>query len=267
MSLKGVVVDPGHGGEDTGASGNGIIEKDLTLEISKYMLDRLNALGIPSKITRDSDVTLSSDDRPTKILSEFGNGTDVVVVSNHINAGGGEGAEVIYALRNKDTLSSKITGELSKEGEPIRKYYQRRLPSDTTKDYYYVIRETPNTEALIVEYGFLDNTTDAARLKANYKKYAEAVVQAIANYGGYNYVPPVGENYYIVKKGDTLWSIARNYGLTVTELKELNNLSSNTLSVGEVLKIAKTETPSSDLTGYEYYTVVKGDTLYGIANN
>ena len=88
MALKGVVVDAGHGGVDTGATGNGIIEKNLTLDISKYMFDRFKELGIPVKMTRTTDETLGPDSRPARILSEFGNGKDVVVISNHINAGG-----------------------------------------------------------------------------------------------------------------------------------------------------------------------------------
>ena len=90
-ALKGVVIDPGHGGEDSGASGNGIIEKNLNLEISKYMYDRFKELGVPVALTRDSDSTLTSDDRPGVALSKFGNGEDVIIISNHINAGGGDG--------------------------------------------------------------------------------------------------------------------------------------------------------------------------------
>ena len=47
---------PRHGGADNGASGNGIIEKNLTLDISKYMYDRFKELGVPVKMTRTSDV-------------------------------------------------------------------------------------------------------------------------------------------------------------------------------------------------------------------
>ena len=92
MSLKGVVIDAGHGGVDTGATGNGIIEKNLTLDISKYMFDRFNELGIPVKMTRNADIDLGPSDRPKKVLDQFGNGRDVVVISNHINAGGGDGS-------------------------------------------------------------------------------------------------------------------------------------------------------------------------------
>lgn len=54
------------------------------------MYDRLKALGIPVKMTRDSDITLDPKDRVRVVRDQFGNGSDVIVVSNHINAGGGE---------------------------------------------------------------------------------------------------------------------------------------------------------------------------------
>ena len=264
MALKGVVLDSGHGGNDQGSSGNGIIEKELTLKISQYMYDRFKALGVPVKMTRTSDVDLEPNDRPGVVLDKFGNGKDVVVISNHINAGGGEGAEVIYALRNSDKLASSILNELEKSGQVVRKYYQRRLPSDSSKDYYYIIRNTPNNETLIVEYGFLDNDADAKRLKSNYKKYAEAVVRAVTLYGGYKYVPVSGSNYYVVKKGDSLWSIARANGLTVDELKSLNNLSSNVLHVGDTLLISSADS-TGDNGNDNYYVVKSGDTLWSIA--
>lgn len=90
-ALKGVVIDPGHGGTDPGATGNNQYEKDYTLKISKYMYDRLNELGIPVTLTRDTDITLSPTDRVNKILSAYGDNPDVIVVSNHLNAGGGDG--------------------------------------------------------------------------------------------------------------------------------------------------------------------------------
>lgn len=264
--MKKVVIDAGHGGTDGGAVGNGIIEKELTLEISQYIHNRLDELGIENTLVRDSDVTLEPTERVAKVLEPYGNNRDVLVISNHINAGGGQGAEIIYALRNSDSFSRKIANELENSGRDVRKYYQRRYPSDSSKDYYFIHRNTGNTETVIVEYGFLDNTTDAELLKKYWKDYAEAVVKAIASYVGVPYSftgDMINENYYIVKKGDSLWSISNKYGLSVDELKDLNNLSSNNLSVGQKLLIK--DTSSSDDLGI-YYTVKAGDTLYGIAN-
>lgn len=186
-----------------------------------------------------------------------------------MNSSGAEGAEVIYSLRNSDTLSKKILNSIAQEGQTIRKYYQRRLPSNPSKDYYYVLRETPNTEAVIVEYGFLDNAKDATKLKANYKDYAEAVVRAVMDYKNLPYTPPAGSSdYYTVKSGDTLWNIAKNNGLTVDQLKSINNLTSNSLTIGQTLKLtsnAQTSTSPTPDTN-TYYTVKSGDSLYAIAN-
>ncbi len=260
---KKVVIDAGHGGVDPGTSGNGIVEKDYTLKISEYMKKRFDDLGIESKMTRDSDETLAPKDRTNKALSFYGNGSDVILISNHINAGGGDGAEIIYSLRNSDTLSKGISKELERAGQNVRKYYQRRLPSNMNKDYYFILRDTPNNESIIVEYGFVDSKgDDISLIKNNWEDLAEAVVKGVADYIGVPYTEEVSDNYYKVKSGDTLWSIARNYGINVNTLKEVNNLDSNTLSIGQVLYIPVNEV--EEVTN-DIYTVKIGDTLYSIA--
>ena len=264
MALKGIVIDPGHGGTDPGAVSNGLKEKDFTLLISKYMYDRLKELGVPVRLTRDSDITLTPKERVDKVQSFFGDSKDVVVVSNHLNAGGGDGAEVIYALRNNSTLSKKILNELEKEGQNVRKYYQQRLPSNPIKDYYFMQRNTPNNETITVEYGFIDSPKDdIEQIEKNYKNYVEAVIRALADYKGFKYTPPLGSDYYIVKKGDSLWSIANKYGITVKELKEINKLTSNTLKVGQTLKLTKNNEMIPE--DYLVYKVKKGDSLWDIA--
>ena len=262
--VRKVIIDPGHGGTDSGATGNNLLEKDYNLLISKYMYDRFKELGVPVAITRESDTTLSPSDRVNTILNKFGNSSDVILISNHVNSGGGEGAEVIYALRNRDTLARRILENIGAAGQETRKYYQRRLPSDTSKDYYFIHRNTGNLEPLIVEYGFIDDTKDVEFLKENYKELAEAVISAVANYIGVPYTPPEGitTNTYVVQKGDSLYSIANKLGTTVSELKKENNLTTNTLQIGEVLRIPTKEIYEGE---ENVYIVQKGDTLYSVA--
>lgn len=259
MSLK-VIIDPGHGGSDPGASGNNIVEKNLTLDISKAMYDDFKRLGIPVYMTRDTDESLSPTERINRIKRFISSGDDVVVISNHINAGGGEGAEVIYALRNNEKLSQEILNELAGSGQKIRKYYQRRGTSNPNLDYYFMLRDTTPYEAVIVEYGFLDNTKDANKLKKNYKEYAQDVVDAVLSYKGI--VPE--EEYYTVKAGDTLYSIAKRFNLTVDKLKSLNNLQNSFLSVGKKLKVSGEKEDISESIS-NVYVVKAGDTLYSIA--
>ena len=87
-ATKKVVIDAGHGGSDPGTSGNGIVEKDYTLKISQYIKNRLDELGIENSLTRSGDETLDATNRPKRVQDFYGTGSDVIVVSNHINAGG-----------------------------------------------------------------------------------------------------------------------------------------------------------------------------------
>ena len=261
-----VVIDAGHGGEDSGAvSSNGIKEKDLTLQISKYMYDEFRKKGVDATLIRSTDETISPTERVRRILAAYGDNSNVIIISNHINASttqGAEGAEVIYALRNNDNLAKNILQSLGNAGQKMRKFYQRRLPSNTSKDYYFIHRDTGSrTQPVIVEYGFIDNPEDLNKIQNNYQKYVDAVVDAvIATANGKTIEPmPLGDNYYIVKSGDSLWSISKKYSTTVDELKKLNNLTSNNLTVGQILEVPNNQT--SDNT----YIVKSGDSLWSIS--
>lgn len=169
-------------------------------------------------------------------------------------------------MRNTDTLAKNILDSIGDAGQVTRKYYQRRLPEDPSKDYYFIMRDTGNITPLLIEYGFIDNPNDARRLQNNILNYAEAVVKAVANYTGYQYVTPGGqlENTYTVVQGDSLYSIARRFNTTVAELRRLNNLTTDTLQVGQVLIINDVTTPAPD-DNFITYVVKSGDSLYRIA--
>ena len=267
MNYK-VVVDAGHGGTDSGAvSSSGIKEKDLTLQIAREMYNEFQRRGIPVTLVRSADETISPTDRVNKILSSYGNNPDVIVISNHINAagsdiGGAEGAEVIYALRNTNRLAENVLNSLQNAGQVARKAYQRRLPSDTSKDYYFIHRNTGNTEPIIVEYGFIDNPSDLSKIQNNISKYVNAVVDGVvATKRGETITAKPLEGTYVVKSGDSLWSIAKKYATTVNELKSLNNLTSNNLQIGQTLKVPTNTTSVEANT----YTVKSGDSLWSIA--
>lgn len=95
-----IVIDAGHGGEDPGASGNGIIEKNLTLDISKYMYDKFKQLNVPVTLIRTQDETVTPEERVKRILNTYGDSSDVIVISNHINAGGVNGQNVTHVYNN-----------------------------------------------------------------------------------------------------------------------------------------------------------------------
>lgn len=250
-----IVIDPSKGGKDIGVVGNGIIEKDFNLLISNYIYDRLKELGANVKIIRDSDETLTLDERSNRIINSYGNNNKVVALSNRLS-NVDNGVEIIYALRNNDTLAKSINDNLENNNIKVNKYYQKRSENDTSNDYNDIQRNTGFIETIIVDYGNVNDIEEANSLKNNYKTYAESIIKALANYQGIPYY----ENIYIVKKGDSLYSISKKYNTTVNKLKEINNLTSNLLSIGQKLIIPKMEDNQN-----QTYIVQKGDSLYSIS--
>ena len=260
MAYK-VAIDSSNSSENK----NGIIEKDFTFMIAKYINERLNNIGIENFLIDENNTGLTDEEKVNIIKNKYGNGNNIIVISNRLNKGGKNGAEIMYPLRNNSKLASLIASNLEDAGQTVLKYYQLRNNSDTSKDDDYLIRNTANNLTIVIDYGYIDNTSDANFLKNNYEKLAEAVVKSIANYAGVSYSPANMEGYYIVKKGDSLWSIASKNNTTVDNIKKLNNLSSNNLSVGQVLKLSY-DAKKEDIKESNIYTVKKGDSLWLIAN-
>ena len=254
-----IIIDAGHGGIDSGAVGNNLLEKDLNLRASLYMYDRLKELGIPVKLSRDNDEYLPKDERVRRINNMMEPNT--ILISNHMNAGAGEGAEIVYSLNNNNILPELILNNIKAKGQKVRKTYQRRLPENPNKDYYYILRETNSKEPLLIEYGFIDNINDSNRLKNNLEDYVEGVVEALATYLGYTYIPKQEEvsDYYVVEKGDTLYSISRKFNIPVEKIKQINNLTNNIISIGQILYLQEQNN------NYDTYIVQKGDSLYSIS--
>ena len=260
MAYK-VAIDSSNSSENK----NGIVEKDFTFTIAKYINERLNNIGIENFLVDENNTGLTDEEKVNIIKDKYGNGNNIIVISNRLNKGGKNGAEIMYPLRNNSKLASLIASNLEDAGQTVLKYYQLRNNSDTSKDDDYLIRNTANNLTIVIDYGYIDNTSDANFLKNNYEKLAEAVVKSIANYAGVSYSPANMEGYYIVKKGDSLWSIASKNNTTVDNIKKLNNLSSNNLSVGQVLKLSY-DAKKEDIKESNIYTVKKGDSLWLIAN-
>lgn len=246
-----VIIDPYRGGSDSGYTNGNIIEKDFNLMISKYINNRLNELGIQSIMTRDNDKYLSDEERASIINSYNG-----LAISNRLNYGDDNGVEIVYSLKNTSSIPNRLEIAFNDRDIFVNKVFQKRDENDTSKDFDSLLKNT-NTETIIIDYGYINNNDDINNVLNNYERYAESVIKAIADYYGVEYSKTF-DNEYIVKKGDSLWGIATKYGITVNELKEKNNLKTNLISVGQVLKIPKVSTEN-------IYIVQKGDSLWSIS--
>lgn len=187
-----LIIDPGHGGSDPGGGSNRFwIEKEMNLAISLYQFKRYKQLNIPVELTRNTDITLAPETR-TRIVRNSG---AIFCHSNHINAGGGDGAEIIHSIYGGEEMSGKMAAELKAAGQNIRRIFTRTLPSNSNLDFYYMNRNTGNVTTTIIEYGFADSEKDDIRqIQSNWENYAEAVVRGFCLYIGNNYFSPQPKN-------------------------------------------------------------------------
>lgn len=93
--ITGVVVDSGHGGDDPGAISGNLQEKDFNLEAANYMTKRLEELGIPVVSIKDTDENISRSERLRRANEAFNGDPNAILISNHINSGGGTSFYVI----------------------------------------------------------------------------------------------------------------------------------------------------------------------------
>lgn len=213
-----IIIDPYRGGTDTGKNYNGSYEKNILLNISKNMQEELTKRGIYSELVRSNDVSLTDDER-NSIINEIKNNSDIII-QNRISKD--DKFNIIYSVRRNAALASSISNNLESNRINNVRYFSRRLPTNTTLDFYSVIRNTTPNETIIIEYNNLNN----------YKKIINIIVSSIVNYLELATV-------YTIKKGDSLYKIAKKYNTTIDKIKRINNLTTNILCIGQNLKIPR----------------------------
>lgn len=181
---KTVVLDPGHGGDDSGMVGLKINEKYATLDTSLAASQYLRDNGINVVMTRDTDQTLALGSR-TSISNSI---KPDLFTSIHYNAsnGAGHGIEVFYEAKDtkggltKTAATNVLNSVLEKFNLRNRGIKTRQL--DDGRDYLYVLRNT-NQPAILVECAFLDNKTDAAMVDELHERQAmgQQIAKGIVN--------------------------------------------------------------------------------------
>ncbi|MBD8068195.1 N-acetylmuramoyl-L-alanine amidase [Bacillus sp. PS06] len=153
-----IFIDPGHGGNDSGAVGNGLEEKRLTLQIAlslrNILMNEYEAVSV--RLSRTSDQTVSLTDRTTAA----NNWNADYYLSIHVNAGGGTGFEsFIYP-----GIGSPTTSYQNLVHEEILRQVDFRDRGKKTANFH-VLRAT-RMPALLTENGFIDHAEDAEKLKS-----------------------------------------------------------------------------------------------------
>ena len=195
-----VVLDPGHGGQDSGAMCGAVMEKDLTLDVAHRVEHRLHDAGVQTLMTRRGDNYVSLADR----AAITNRAADCILVSIHINEGNkpvATGVETYYAERQVTAgtflaswlpflqrISSSEAANL--QSQSLAGFIQDALVAHThavnrgTKTEQFFVLANVHQPAVLVEAGFISNKDDINKLgDANYREeIAAAINDGILHY-------------------------------------------------------------------------------------
>ena len=170
--MQKVIINPSYGGINSGIVQGSFIEKNYNLELAKSIQNKLNNLGINTYLVRNDDSTLTTQDRLNIINSYINTNDEVIVLTLQIIESDENGAEIIYSLRDIDTLSRDITDNLESIGLSVLKFYQLRNPNNTSTDFYELIREPNTSENIIISLGNPSNSAIESFIVNNIDKIA-----------------------------------------------------------------------------------------------
>ncbi len=183
-----VVIDPGHNysGVDTGATGNGIREQDITFYIAEKVKPYLEERGFNVVMTRDSLYdNCSTESTSASLAYRYNLANDIgadLFVSIHCNAGGGTGTETYYYYGNS-------------EGKRLASYVQNNITNAVgtvdrgVKEAGFAVIKNTSMTAILIETAFIDTAADASVLadKGFQWAYAESIANGICDYFGVSY--------------------------------------------------------------------------------
>jgi len=294
-----IVVDPGHGGIDGGATAGGRVEKVVTLRIGLDLSALLRGAGARVVLTRSSDRFISLADR-VAIADAAGGDAFISIHANALGDPGYSGLTTFYGASSGFVTGVRRTPNLVTTSRTLANDVQAATQARTGEidrgvqpaDYY--VLGNSHMPTVLVETGFITNPTEGQRLTS--PAYQEALAAGIA--GGLARFAanpdqsavsptsgpapaPSSTEKYVVRPGDTLSAIAVRLGATQAALRAANELSnSNLIYAGQTLTIAGGTSPVSSeaapaehfmtpidngATGGRTYVVQQGDTLTAIA--
>lgn len=178
--LKGkvIVVDPGHGGSNPGATANNYRESDNNLAVGLKLRDKLVQAGAKVILTRDSDRTVAPEGsslgqelKARVDLAENNNADLFVSIHTNDNPDSSiKGAMTFYNSNKSQQLASDVQTNLIQQTGAVDK--------GTSTATYYVLRST-SMPSILVEMGFISNPDEAARMNDN--SYRNSIAQGIYN--------------------------------------------------------------------------------------
>lgn len=192
-----IIIDPGHGGSETGAMANGYKEKDLNLTVSLELRKILQGYFSKVLMTRETDVYFDLNERSYWIAQKAAAFSGKTIgLSIHQNAFNGQarGTEIIYSVNSTSDLSKCIADKIAELDVPRRNpnMYTKSSSKGANIDYFGIIRNSGKAQTVIIESLFIDNASDVQSLKQTdfLKNLARKIAEGLLEYLNISEEPP-----------------------------------------------------------------------------
>jgi len=188
MTLIGIV-DPGHGGFDPGAMGNGLREADLTWEFGQKFARHMERSGVKVYLTREKNQTATSNSKnELAYRCNFANEKGgLFYISFHLNAGGGSGFE---SYRYPQTDSATIRLQQIVHGNVAKVFSNYGMSDRGMKTADFAVLRGTKMPAVLLELGFIDHSRDANIINRPdfQNQVAEAAARAVCEWLNISYL-------------------------------------------------------------------------------
>ncbi len=171
-----IMINPGHGGTDLGACGNGLKERDVVLKIGRRVADYLRKVGY--------DVKLEQIDGLEAICDACNDWHADLFVSIHCNAGGDTGTETYhyeYSHAGKK-LAACIQRQIVNSLSTVDRGLKTKIFGSDGYPYDVFVCKYTDCPAVLVETAFIDNAYDANLLRDNEDNFAAAIARGITDF-------------------------------------------------------------------------------------
>lgn len=177
-----VCIDPALGGSDSGASANGLKEKDVTLAVALKLKSELEQRGVKVVLTRDSDKTVTNEAR----VAACDKAQSDLLVSLRLNSAQNitvSGFE-LWVSNKKPANSVSAAEAIGKSMSTISGIRARgvKYGTVTNADENYYVNSRSKCASLVIQLGFISNKEDASLLKNNDSEVASKIAQGIVTY-------------------------------------------------------------------------------------
>ena len=177
-----VCIDPALGGSDSGASANGLTEKNVTLAVALKLKSELEQRGIKVVLTRDSDKTVANEAR----VSVCDKSQSDLLVSLRLNSAQNTAVSgfELWVNNKKPANSVSAADAIGKSMSTITGIRNRgvKYGTVTNADENYYVNSRSKCASLVIQLGFISNKEDASLLKNNDSEVASKIAQGIVTY-------------------------------------------------------------------------------------